>query len=89
MPTEILYSIIVGLFSICLALGGLWVRAHDQHRQWTTEKLNEHGKLLAILDHDFAEVRKDIAEIKLTVAEHLESENRFQRAVARKFELQL
>jgi hypothetical protein len=85
--TTELYAVIGVLIAAVLALAGLWVRAQDQHRLWATAKLTDHERVIAILEHDFAGVRQDVADIKDMITDHTKQDRRFQAAVARKLSL--
>ncbi len=87
MNTTELYAIIAALMAAVLVLAGLWVRAQDQHRLWSTSKISEHEKTIAVLETDFKGVRKDVADIKELIVDHTKQDRRFQAAVAHKLNL--
>jgi hypothetical protein len=74
MPTEVLYGIIGSLTLAVLALGGLWVRSHDQYRQWSMEEHVSTGKQLAAMTQSFIDIRQDISELKTVLNDHAEKE---------------
>jgi len=67
MPEHVLYGIISFLGLALIALGTIWVRAHDKHMQWAAEKITEHERLIALMQATSLEVKDDIKEIKLTL----------------------
>jgi hypothetical protein len=81
MPDQVLYGVITFLGLGILALGGLWVRAHDQHRQWSVEKITDVEKELAVIKTNHQEIKDDIREIKESLKNHLDIEQRFQKAL--------
>lgn len=89
MPPEVLYGVISFLGLCVLTLGGLWVRAHDTHREWAVAKIVEQEKEVAVLKNNYNEIREDIREIKDTLRFHLDKEEKFQVALAAKLNLKL
>lgn len=100
IPDSILYSVIVLLILIIVtviaAFGGLWIRSHDNHRQWATEQINDHGQVIAVLKNDFAGIHEDLSEIKMALHEHIKDQNkrddadrRFKIAVMQKLHLEV
>ena len=87
LSTDILYGIISALLLAILALTGLWVRAHDAYRQWSTERINSHERTIALLDHDFADISKDLVEIKGILREHMNYDRRIHAALVTKLGL--
>ena len=67
MPDSVLYGAIGVLSTALVALGTIWVRAHDKHMQWAAEKITEHERLIALMQATSLEVKDDIKEIKLTL----------------------
>jgi hypothetical protein len=84
LPHEVIYPILLGAIVI---LCGLWVRAHDIHRQWSTERINGHEKALAVLEHDYVGIREDLAEIKMLLGEHTKHDRKIHEALIRKLNL--
>lgn len=89
MPEHILYGAIYLLGTSVLILVGLWIKAHDNHRQWAVQKITEHEMKVAILEKTSGDIRDDIREIKETLRLHLEKEDKFQAALLTKFGLEI
>lgn len=84
LPHELLYPLLLGAVVI---LCGLWVRSHDAHRQWSTERINSHEKTLAVMEHDYVGIREDLAEIKMILAEHTKHDRKIHEALISKLGL--
>ena len=87
MPEGVLYAIIAALTTALIALGGLWVRSHDGHRQWATERINEHTRDIAVMRSDFSAVAKDMRELKDLLQAHDKREQRIHDAMISRFGL--
>ena len=81
------HGIIAVLCSAVLILAGLWVRAHDRHRQWSLEKLNDHERALALLEQDFKSIHVALTEIKLLIHEHMKHDTAIHGALMRKLNI--
>jgi hypothetical protein len=84
LPHELLYPLLLGAIVI---LCGLWIRAHDVHRQWSTERINAHEKTLAVMEHDYIGIREDLAEIKMILSEHTKHDRKIHEALISKLGL--
>lgn len=89
IPYGVLYSTIALLAAAVVVLCGLWIKSHDNHRQWSTVQIHEHGKSIALLEHDYLGIREDLAEIKMLLGEHTRNELRIHEALIRKLDLQI
>lgn len=89
MSTEVLYGIIGALTLALTTLAGLWVKAHDNHRQWSTQKITEHEKVIAVLEKETSGIRSDVAEIKEMLEEHTKNDRKVQFALIKKFNLEV
>jgi hypothetical protein len=85
MPAEVLYGIISFLGLALIAFGGVYVRAHDKHREWATEKITQHERVIAVLEATHRTIEHDMREIKANLARHLELEEGFQRVMLEEF----
>ncbi len=79
MPEHVLYGVITFLGLAVIALGAVWVRSHENHRQWITERINEHEKIIAVLEATHRNIERDMSEIKESLNRHLELEEGFQK----------
>lgn len=86
MQVEVLYAVISFLGLAVLTLGGLWVRSHDKHREWSTTEISGLKQATGILTATHAELKDDIKEIKTMLTHHLEVEERFQKSVVQSLE---
>lgn len=89
MPEGVLYAIIGFLGAALLALSGLWVRAHDEHRKWSTDKITEQERRVSIVESTQNAIRQDIVEIKETLQRRDERESKFQAALVAKLDLRI
>lgn len=80
-PHEILFSVIGLLSLVVVTLGGLWVKSHDNHRQWATEKINEHEKVIAAMKATGESIREDISEIKETLRGLMQLQSELQQSL--------
>ena len=89
MPTEVLYAVITALMAAVLALAGLWVKAHDEHRLWTVGKVTEHDRDIALIKSRQEQVLAGIDELKHQFAEHAAEEMRIHRLLITKLNLEV
>jgi hypothetical protein len=87
MPEGVLYGIIGALAAAIVALAGLWVRAHDVHRQWSTERINEHTKDIAVMRSDVSAIADNVREVKDLLHAHDKREMRLHDVIVSKFGL--
>lgn len=90
---SVLYAIIgfliTALITTVAVFGGLWIRSHDNHRQWAVENITDHSQTIAVLQNESAGIREDLAEIKSALHEHIVMEQKYQTAMVKKLGLQL
>lgn len=85
LPTELFYGVGAAVMVLC----GLWIKSHDGHRQWSTERINSHEKTLAVLEHDYIGIREDLAEIKMMLTTHTNHDRKIHEALIVKLGLQV
>lgn len=89
IAAEMYHGIIAILISAVLILSGLWVRAHDRHRQWSLEKINDHERALALLEQDFKAIHVSLNEIKKLIYDHTRHDAAVHDAILRKFNIEV
>lgn len=61
------------------------MRSHDQHREWATDKITEHERLISVAQSHQETIMEDVREIKNALNLHLDTEVKFQMAMIKKF----